>query len=82
MNRTARALTAVSLGLAFTVIGTGVGHAAVVPASPAAPTTQCNADPNYDPSLDPVHCHYTHPLSKPDHPLPDSKANQGNPKAN
>lgn len=24
--------------------------------------TQCNGDYNYDPSNDPVHCHYAHPL--------------------
>lgn len=77
MNRTARALTAVSLGLAFTAMGAGVGHAAVAPGSGLRPITQCNADPGFDPSLDPVNCHYTHPVSKPTHPLPDPKDAQG-----
>ena len=65
VNRTARALTAVSFGLAFTAMGAGVGHAAVAPQSPTARITQCNADPGFDASKDPVHCHYTHKLPDP-----------------
>jgi len=68
VNRMARALTAVSFGIALTAMGTGVGHAAVVaPQSPTSPTSQCNADPGFDPSKDPVHCHYTHKLPPPEH---------------
>jgi hypothetical protein len=82
VNRTARALTAVSFGLAFTAMGTGVGHAAVTPQSPTTPISQCNGDPGFDPSLDPVHCHYTHPVATPHHPLPDAKAQRGHPHRN
>lgn len=77
MNRTARALTAVSLGLTFTAMGAGAGHAAVAPASGFAPVTQCNGDPGFDPSLDPVQCHYTHKVATPTHKLPDAKDAQG-----
>jgi len=58
-----RSVAAAGFGLAFLVVSAGAGHAVVAaPASHSAPVTQCNADPGFDSSRDPVHCHYTHPL--------------------
>jgi hypothetical protein len=52
-------------GLAL--LGAGSGSAGAAISSAPEPTgtghlTQCNGDYNYDPSNDPVHCHYAHPL--------------------
>ena len=45
-----RSAVAACLGLAFLVLPTAASH----------PSTQCNGDPGFDASRDPVHCHYQH----------------------
>lgn len=56
-------LGATGLGLTFLMVSAGAGHAAVA-APTSAPTRviECNADPGIDPSNDPKHCSYQHPL--------------------
>jgi len=52
-----RSLIAAGVGVAFLVTGAGVGHAAVVHPASSAVMSQCNGDPGFDPSNDPIHCH-------------------------
>jgi hypothetical protein len=55
-----RSVIAAGVGLAFVVVGAGVGNAAVVGPTPGAVVSQCNGDPGFDPSNDPIHCHSQH----------------------
>jgi hypothetical protein len=55
-----RSAIAAGLGLVFVVAGAGVGNAAVVHPAPAAVMSQCNGDPGFDSSNDPIHCHSQH----------------------
>jgi hypothetical protein len=58
-----RALTATGLGLTFLMVSAGAGHATVTaPSSAPTRVIECNADPGMDPSNDPKHCSYQHPL--------------------
>jgi hypothetical protein len=63
MSTIKRAVAAGCLGLALLVTGAGGGSAAEMP-PPASgvPVSQCNGDPGYDPSRDPIDCHYDPPL--------------------
>lgn len=71
-----RSLVATCLGLSFVVIGAGSSGATAVSAPESrsiVPVSECNGDPGFDPSLDPVHCHYQHTGATPTHPLPDPR---------
>jgi hypothetical protein len=52
MHHLNRSAVAACLGLAFLML----------PAAPSHPITQCNGDPGFDASRDPVHCSYQHPV--------------------
>jgi len=65
MQSTKRALVVTCAVL--TLAGVGVGTAGAATSGAASPTSsfrpaQCNGDYGYDPSNDPVHCHYANPL--------------------